>query len=210
MVGFLLPFIFFIVSAFIISNKWEKVAKVKLSSSIILVIVLCCFAQLIFAKDMVVSRTADYYTDRAKNGGFFGGAISHFLCRYLGLAGTIVILIVLLIICVVLLTDRSFFTSIKEGGKILSADAKRNMEYRRQVNEVRSMEREERDLERWEKRKENHDRHVAKQEAKRAAALEERRRRAEERKAANAGKMNFGASDLKGDKKRRNTRNRGI
>ncbi len=201
MVGFLLPFIFFIVSAFIISNKWEKVAKVKLSSSIVLVIVLCCFAQLIFAKDMVVSKTTDYFTDRAKNGGFFGGAISHFLCRYLGLPGTIVILIVLLIICVVLLTDRSFFTSLKEGGKMLSADARRNMEYRRQVNEVRSMEREERDLERWEKRKENHERHVAKQEAKRAAALEERRRKAEERKAANAGKMNFGASDLKGDKK---------
>jgi S-DNA-T family DNA segregation ATPase FtsK/SpoIIIE len=201
MVGFLLPFIFFIVSAFIISNKWEKVAKVKLSASIVLVIVLCCFAQLIFAKDMVVSRTVDYYTDRAKNGGLFGGAISHFLCRYLGLAGTIVILVVLLIICIVLLTDRSFFTSLKEGGKMLSADARRNMEYRRQVNEVRSMEREERDLERWEKRKENHERHVAKQEAKRAAALEERRRKAEERKAANAGKMNFGASDLKSDKK---------
>ena len=201
MIGFLLPFIFFIVSAFVISNKWEKVAKVKVSASVVLVIVLCCFAQLIFAKDMVVSRTTDYYTDRVKNGGFFGGAISHFLCRYLGLAGTIVILIVLLIICVVLLTDRSFFTSIKEGGKMLSADAKRNLEYRKQVNEVRSMEREERDLERWERRNEKHERHVARQEAKRAAALEERRRRAEERKAANAGKMNFGASDLKNVKK---------
>lgn len=201
MIGFLLPFIFFIVSAFVISNKWEKVVKVKVSASVVLVLVLCCFAQLIFAKDMVVSRTTDYYTDRVKNGGFFGGAISHFLCRYLGLAGTIVILIVLLIICVVLLTDRSFFTSIKEGGKMLSADAKRNLEYRKQVNEVRSMEREERDLERWERRNEKHERHVARQEAKRAAALEERRRRAEERKAANAGKMNFGASDLKNVKK---------
>lgn len=201
MIGFLLPFIFFIVSAFVISNKWEKVVKVKVSASVVLVLVLCCFAQLIFAKDMVVSRTTDYYTDRVKNGGFFGGAISHFLCRYLGLAGTIVILIVLLIICVVLLTDRSFFTSIKEGGKMLSADAKRNLEYRKQVNEVRSMEREERDLERWERRNEKHERHVARQEAKRAAALEERKRRAEERKAANAGKMNFGASDLKNVKK---------
>ena len=199
MIGFLLPFIFFIESAFIISNKWRGVTKVKLLASIVLVLVLCCTAQLIFAKDMVISSVTDYYTDRASNGGFIGGVISRFLCRYLGLAGTIVILLVLFIICIVLLTDRSFFTSIKEGGRMLGADAKRSMQYRRQVNEIRNMEREERDLERWERRNEKHERHVAKQEAKREAALLERRRKAEERKASNAGKMNFEASNLKGD-----------
>ncbi len=197
MVGFIFPFIFFAICAFIISNKWEKAAKVKLGSSVVLIIVLCCCAQLIFAKDMVISKMTDYYTDKALNGGFIGGALSHFLCKYLGIAGTIVILIVLFIICIVLLTDRSFFTSIKEGTKMISEDARRNVEYRRKVNEVRSMEREERDLERWEKRKANHEKHVAKQEAKRAAQLEERKRRAEERRAENAERMNFDASDLK-------------
>ena len=200
MVGFLIPFIFFVVCAFIISNKWEKVAKVKLSASVVMIFVLCCVAQLIFSYDTVKTRPekyAAYYTESAKNGGFFGGALSRIFYSSLGIAGTIVILVVLLIICVVLLTDRSFFTSIKEGTKMLSEDAKRGVAYRRQVNEVRSMEREERDMERWAKRNEKHERHVARQEAKRAAALEERRRKAEERAAENAGKVNFGASDLK-------------
>ena len=197
MVGFLLPFIFFIVCAFIISNKWEKVAKVKLFSAIALVIDLCCFAQMIFAKDMVTEKLTDYYTDSAGNGGFIGGVLARFFCRFIGDIGTYIILVVILIICIVLLTDRSFFTSIKEGTKMISADAKRNAEYRRQINEVRSMEREERDMERWAKRNEKHDRYVAKQEAKRAAQLEERKRRAEEKLAENAGRMNFGASDLK-------------
>lgn len=200
MVGFLFPFAFFLVCAFIISNKWEKVAKVKLSASIVFMIVLSCIAQLIFSGDTVKTAPAsykDYFTDKALNGGFIGGAFSRIFYKTLGMAGTIVILLVLLIICIVLLTDRSFFTSIKESTRMISADARRNAEYRRQVNEVRSMEREERDLERWAKRNEKHERHVAKQEAKRAAQLEERRRRAEERKAENAGKINFGASDLK-------------
>ena len=197
MIGFIFPFLFFIVCAFIISNKWEKVAKIKLSTSIVFLFVLSCIAQLIFAKDVPIDSIKDYYTDKAKNGGFIGGVITHFFCKYLGLAGTIVVLVVLLIICVVLLTDRSFFTSIKEGTKMISADAKRNAEYRRQVNEVRSMEREERDMERWARRNEKHKEHVARQEAKRAAQLEERKRRVEERAAENAGRMDFGASDLK-------------
>ena len=197
MVGFLLPFIFFAVCTFIIFNKWEKVAKVKISASVVLTLVLCCVAQLIFAKDAPAQKLSDYFTDKAGNGGFVGGVLAKFFCKYLGLAGTIVILIVLLIICIVLLTDRSFFTSLKEGTKMLREDAKRNADYHRQVNEVRSMEREERDMERWAKRNEKHERYVAKQEAKRAAILEERRRKAEERKAENAGRMDFGASDLK-------------
>ncbi len=203
MVGFLFPFIFFIVCAFIISNKWEKIAKVKLSASAALIVVLCITAQLIFAnsyvdpKKTIDIRYGSFYNESAADGGFIGGALSHILWKYIGIPGTIVILIVLFIICIVLLTDRSFFTSIKEGTKMISQDAKRNAEYRKKMNEVRSMEREERDLERWERRRENHERHVAKQEAKRAAQLEERKRRAEERKAENAERMNFDASDLK-------------
>ena len=203
MVGYLFPFVFFIVSAILISNKWEKVAKVKLSASIVLIIILCITAQLIFASKFVdPSKISDIdfgslYNDSAQNGGFIGGVLARFLWKYIGIAGTIVILIVLFIICIVLLTDRSFFTSIKEGTKMISEDAKRNAEYRRKVNEVRSMEREERDLERWEKRRASHEKHVAKQEAKRAAMLEERKKRAEERKAENAGRIHFDASDLK-------------
>ena len=202
MIGYIFPFIFFTVSAFVILNKWKNVTKVKLSASVVLVIVLCCFASLLFGRKMVnpdnqIEKISAHYTNGGLNGGFIGGVIARFLWKYIGIAGTIVILIVMLIICIVLLTDRSFFTSIREGTKMLSADAKRNADYRRQVNEVRSMEREERDLERWARRNEKHERYVAKQEAKRAAQLEERKRKAEERKAENAGRMNFDASNLK-------------
>ncbi len=44
MIGYVFPFIFFTVSAFVILNKWKNVTKVKLSASVVLIIVLCCFA----------------------------------------------------------------------------------------------------------------------------------------------------------------------
>lgn len=197
MIGFIFPFLFFTVSAFLILNKWKNVTKVKLFASVALIMVLCCAAQLIFAKDMVITSLTDYYTDKALGGGFIGGVLSAFFCKFLGMAGTIVIEIVAFIICIVLLTDRSLFTSIREGSKMLTADVKRSAEHRRAVNEVRSMEREERDMERWARRNEKHERHVARQEAKRAQQLEERKRRAEERRAENAGRMNFDASNLR-------------
>ena len=197
MIGFVFPFAFFLVCAFIISNKWEKVSKVKGISAFIFLWILCCFAQLLFAKDAVINKVTDYYTDSVKNGGFLGGFSTHFLCKFIGLWGTIVVLIVLLIICIVLLTDRSLFTSIKEGSKIISEDAKRNARYRKELNDVRSREREERDFERWEKRNKKHEESVVRQEEKRARKLEERRRNVEERHAENVARMSFEASDLK-------------
>lgn len=197
MLGYVFPFAFFAVSAFVILNKWGNASKIKVTASIVMMLVLCCFAQVIFADNMNPEKISMFYTESAKNGGFFGGVVAGFLWKYIGAPGTIVILVMLFIICVVLLSDRSFVTSIKEGTKMLSEDMKRNSQYRREVNEVRSMEREERDMERWAKRNAKHERYVAKQEAKRAAALEERKRKVEERKAENAGKVHFDASDLK-------------
>lgn len=197
MIAFVFPFAFFFVCAFTISNKWEKVSRVKIISTFSLVWILSCFAQMMFAKDAVIGKLTDYYTSKWKNGGFLGGIATHFLCKYLGEAGTVITLIVLTIICFVLITDRSLFTSIKEGTKIISEDAKRNAKYHKELNEVRSIEREERDLERWEKRNKKHEEHVERLEERRKEKLEERRRRAEERHENNVARMSFEASDLK-------------
>lgn len=197
MVGYIFPFAFFFACAYFISNKWERVTKVKLISTIILLWVLSSVAQLIFAKDVPVSKMTDYYTSNAKNGGFIGGITSHFLCKYLGMAGTIVILIVLFIICIVLLTDRSILTSVKEGSKIIKADHERNVRYRKERYEVISEERKERDQERWLRRQEKYNERARRQDEKRAAALEASRKRTDEKRAQNAERMNFNASNLK-------------
>lgn len=198
-VGYLFPFAFFFACAYFISNKWERVTKVKLVSTIILLWVFSSFSQLIFAKDIKINKISDYYTNSFKNGGFIGGATTHFLCKYLGMAGTIVILIVLLIISIVLLTDRSLLVSVKEGSKIIKDDYERNAQYRRERSEVINEERREREQERWNKRKERYNELAQRKAEKRAAELEERRRKNQERHEKNAERMDFNASNLKLD-----------
>lgn len=196
-IGFLFPFAFLFACAFTISNKWEKITRVKLISSCLCIVVFSCFAQLILAKDMMINSISDYYTDNWKSGGFIGGFTSHYLCKFLGMAGTIVLLLVLLVICIILITDRSLFTSVKEGKKILVDDYKNRREYNRQMNEIKSIEREERDLERWSRRQEKYEQKKAKKEEKQAAILDERRRKAEEKLAETSERIKFDALDLK-------------
>lgn len=197
MIGFVFPVIFFLACTFSISNKWEKVTKVRLITSIVFLLDLASFVQLIFARDVYINKLTDYFTDSAKNGGFLGGIITHFLCKFLGMAGTIVILIVVFIICVVLLTDRSLFTSVREGSKILSDDFKSKKAYRKEISEIHSMEREAREMEHWEKKREQAQRRREIQEEKRALELEKRRKKAEEKQKIASENMLFYRTDLK-------------
>lgn len=192
-VGFLFPFIFLISTAFVISNKWQKVTRVKVIASIVCVLIVSCFAQLIFDRDPFVVSLTDYYTDSWKNGGFLGGIITHFLCRFLGTAGTVVILLVLLVICIILITDRSLFSSVKEGKKIIVDDYRNRREYNKEINKIRDIEREEREL----KRRERLEIKKAQKEEKQAQILEERRKKAEEKLAKTSERIKFEALDLK-------------
>lgn len=201
MVGFVVPFAFFFCCMISFSSKWKKVIQVKIISIVSILFVLASFAQLIFARDTYVTKITDYYTDKVKNGGFIGGALTHFLCKFLGLAGTIVVLIVVLIICIVLLTDRSIISGVKESSKYIKEDYERNSVYRRERNAAIIEERREREIERSIKRREKYDERVRKQEEKRAASIEETRRRTAQKHSRNIERMNFEASNLKAEQK---------
>ena len=181
MVAYLVPFAFLFGAAFCIMNRWKKVTKVKITSLTLLLWCLSCFCQLIFAKDVPVAKVLDYYTDSTKNGGLLGGMVTHFTCKFLGMAGTIVILITVSIICLVLLTDRSLFASVKNGSKNLYQDAKRKKEYLSKQSEVRKIERAEYYEEQQERRmlrEAERNKRMAEKEARMQLKLNEREERA--------------------------------
>ena len=85
-------------------------------------------------------------------GGIIGGGLVKLLYPYFGIYATYVIDIVVLMISLVLITEKSIFGGIQKGGKVLYDSAKVDMERRRdtseQRKEVRALEREEREKER--------------------------------------------------------------
>lgn len=143
-ISFLVPFALFLSAAFYLSNRKEPVAVVKISAAIVLVLMLCAFSQLLFYKDAVVDSVFDYYTfcsTERKGGGFFGGLISYLLCNSIGFVGTYVVLIVLSIISVVLITERSFFNSVKKGSETIYNSARDDAARRRELRQERERER---------------------------------------------------------------------
>ena len=154
LIAYIFPICLFVGAAFAMSNKENKIATVKLIAGILFVSFLCLFVQLI--QGTSDSQTPlDTFRDsmETKNGGgIIGGGLVKLLYPNFGIYATYVIDIVVLMISLVLITEKSIFGGIQKGGKVLYDSAKVDMERRRdtseQRKEVRALEREEREKER--------------------------------------------------------------
>ncbi len=138
--AYLFPFLLFIAAAFLISNRGSRVAGVKFFSSLGLFVCICSFATL-FTKDYQDIRDiAEIYEHSAsyKNGGgVIGGMICGLFRPAFGAIGTGIVLLILTIICLVLITQKSLMRSVKrQGSKVVrsakESNARRREEYRRE------------------------------------------------------------------------------
>ena len=142
--AYVLPFLLFGAVAFGISNKGNAHAYIKIVSGILLLLVLCAFFQLVMhpfqPKDSILSYY-QYASDYRKAGGLIGGCLAKLLCPLLGVVGTYVILIVLGVICVILITEKSLLAPLGRGSKKAYADMRRRQG---EVSARRAKQREER------------------------------------------------------------------
>lgn len=96
-----------------------RVARIKTTAAYGLFIVLCAMVQCVYNNpdiaDNSIGRIFIYCADYKAGGGFFGAV----LCKALspiGLIGTFVILMIFAIICIVIITERSFISGLKKVG----------------------------------------------------------------------------------------------
>lgn len=150
MISYVVPFAIFYSCAFYISNKGKKVVSFKVGSAIVLVVALCSFASLIFTSDIMKLPIPKFYAEcqnRHTSGGIIGCVFDWLFLKCIGNVGTWVLLIALLIISIVLLTEKSFFKGVKKGSETIynSArdDAHRRKERRIERQEIRRREYEE-------------------------------------------------------------------
>lgn len=131
-IAYLFPILLLVGVFFAVSNSGNKVAIVKLVAGIIFVIFLSVFVELIaHGGDTAGAVQAFYYGKEQKaGGGFIGGVIAEALVEGFGLISAYVITLVLLIICVILVTEKSLLHSADR--------ARRNMKKRVDPNENRN------------------------------------------------------------------------
>ena len=102
-----------------VNRELLRVARIKTTASYGLFIVLCAMVQCVYNNpdiaDNSIGKIFTYCADYKAGGGFFGAV----LCKALspiGLIGTFVILMILAIICIVIITERSFISGLKKVG----------------------------------------------------------------------------------------------
>ena len=132
--AYLVPFLLFGVTAFLVSNKHNRIAYWKSGAAVICFLILCGLFELI-----------------SDAGGAVGGSLADILSPALGVAGTYVILIIMMIIGIVIITGRSVLKGVKKQSDRAYSHAKESNTRRREASarrrEERRTAREEKELE---------------------------------------------------------------
>ncbi len=148
LVAYIFPLILFGGTIFAISNKNNSVARIKIIAGVLVMILLCTLIQLISGAHASEWKFTQYYTEcsaHKNGGGFFGGSVCKLLVTWFGTIGAYIIDIVLIIIGVVVISERSFIAGLKKGGrKVYDTTVKDVEQYRENVEEKRKIREENR------------------------------------------------------------------
>lgn len=137
--SYLLPFALFLTAAFLMSNKKSKIAWIKTTGFLLLWIAFCVFCELLNGFDES-RRLLDYFKESVENhagGGLIGGLFCKLLCPALGVAGSYVIVIVLVIISMILITERSVLSGVKKSSERVYESAREDARFRREQAKLR-------------------------------------------------------------------------
>ena len=110
MMAYLFPVIFFVGAAFILINKSNRLAYKKMAAVFVMFLFMCATAQLLTDGYMSGTTLMDYFNlsaDYKTGGGLIGGALCISITSAFGTAGGIVIIILVYIVCLIIITQRS-------------------------------------------------------------------------------------------------------
>ena len=148
LMAYVFPICLFLAVVFAVSNQENKVAAVKIVAAVLFVSFLCLFVQMVTdsSKEAGAISAFQYGFDSKAGGGIIGGLLEQLLCPNFGVPGTYVIDIIVLIISLVLITERSIMKGMQKGGKVIYDSAKddaiRRMDAAKERREEREKERE--------------------------------------------------------------------
>ena len=158
--AYIAPPILFLGILFLILNLGNRVATIKLLAGTFLFLDLEVVAALIGGIGNVGSNAASYYSyanSHKMTGGVIGSALAKGLTGTIGMVGTIALVLILMMLCLVLLTEKSIVRQLAGAGRHVYDSAREDVENRIERNEIlreqRMQEREIRMQERAEREK---------------------------------------------------------
>lgn len=157
LMAFVLPVFLFIGIAFLLSNRKNRLAYKKIFAGFLFFIFMCGFLQLLTEGYMKSTTLSDYFTlssDYHTGGGLVGGAICISSTSAFGVLGGYVIIILVLIVTLILITQRSFFGFINKIGMGIFNLCKKGHEKYQEGAPERAIKKEIREKERLKRKEE--------------------------------------------------------
>lgn len=142
--GYLLPILIFVGTCFHLSNQGNIHAAIKLGAVIGALITLCGLFQLLFGRMPQGGSVMQIYADASNGGaggGLVGGALAMALMFFVGRAGAYLVFLVILILCMVCITGKSFVSAVKQGSGRAYQYAREDMDRRKEIHAQRAEER---------------------------------------------------------------------
>ena len=176
--AYIAPIVIFLAVAFWFANEGNPTAVRKVIAGAVLFLMIGVVCDLI-AKTAGSMEQYDIkllYTNCStgkKGGGILAGSICYLLLHYLETVGTVLVVLLCSVISLILVTERSFLNSMRNGGDRIRELSREDAVRRRENAEIRRQEQEERTSQREEARRIR--------EEERRIREEERRIRAEEK-----------------------------
>ena len=146
LIAYVFPVLPLVGTFFAVSNRGNRVATVKLVAMILFDLFLCMLIELLTKGSAVDGAAAaySYSFEHRTGGGFIGGLLAWIFCPNFGLAGSYVIDAIMLIISLVLITERSALRGMQKGGKKVYESARSGNERHKERVRIQREEREQR------------------------------------------------------------------
>ena len=146
--AYVMPIVLFFMIAFGMVNSGNSIAVRKLVAGGFLLLLAGVIFELFTGKPSMAEsyRIADIYkscSEEKNGGGIIGGSAAYLLYHFLGMIGTVLTVLVGGIISLVVVTEKSFMSGVRDGGRRMYERTREDAEYRAERARIRRQEIEE-------------------------------------------------------------------
>lgn len=145
--AYIAPVLFFLAVAFGISNRGNSIAVRKLVAAVILFLLIgmvCDLLTGVWQEDSLYSvrEIYDRCSKEHSGGGIIAGTLTYLGIHFLSMVGTMLLMIVLAVISLVIVTEKSFVSGVRSGGQRVYERTKEDASIRRERTQRRREEQE--------------------------------------------------------------------
>lgn len=145
LIAYAVPVLAFVAIAFGISNQGNMTAQRKLIAGVVLFFLLGIVFEL-FSGNLPVmeeysaKKLYETSSELRIGGGVLSGSVAWISYHFLGTVGTVLVSLVLSIICLVIITEKSFVSGVKKGSRRVYESAKNDAQIMKERNDRRRQE----------------------------------------------------------------------